>query len=461
MNSHSNVNYWWYTHDNNVIDTPKNNKIYYGKTGLDNMGNTCYMNSSIQAISNIWVFRRLLFQNEDEIKNTILLNAPIIYKDHKIFKKKIAPMLVPELKKKIFSSDYNPSILNDEEKNVVLNGTMTISLLRLLKEIWYSGNDGINDLHEINRTIRPITFRTIFSEAREKFFYGSSQHDAEEAYSCIIQKIHEELSTKKNIGFKNLSPSYLSYFSKRNDYKKMAINNPELKTECIRKISELDKSMPENYTLYRAYKEMYKFHNSGSSIATQLFTSFNKSSLICPVCGHSSHKFDPFFIVPLSIPNNGKTIYDCLNNNFKEEILDEKNLWKCDSCNNSVKAKKTYELWSPPPVLVIQLKRFSHTGSKNTSFIDYPIENLDLEKYLSSTRRNYFVGKTKYNLVSVVCHSGGLNGGHYIAYGNDNNKWFNFNDSYVSEIRDTNIRSTIVTSNAYILFYCRNDIVID
>ena len=49
----------------------------------------------------------------------------------------------------------------------------------------------------------------------------------------------------------------------------------------------------------------------------------------------------------------------------------------------------------------------------------------------------------------------GLGGGHYTAYAKNfhNGKWYNFNDSMVSEIGT----SQLVTPAAYVLFYRRRD----
>ncbi|XP_072043615.1 ubiquitin carboxyl-terminal hydrolase 32-like isoform X1 [Amphiura filiformis] len=59
-----------------------------------------------------------------------------------------------------------------------------------------------------------------------------------------------------------------------------------------------------------------------------------------------------------------------------------------------------------------------------------------------------------YNLYAVVCHTGILGGGHYVAYGvNPNNKWYCYNDSSVKELKDE-----IDTDNAYMLFYERTSL---
>ena len=59
-----------------------------------------------------------------------------------------------------------------------------------------------------------------------------------------------------------------------------------------------------------------------------------------------------------------------------------------------------------------------------------------------------------YDLYGVVNHSGSLNFGHYTAqaFNTESNKWHNFNDSMVSEVKG-NLQEDIVTPRAYVLFY--------
>ncbi|XP_055640764.1 ubiquitin carboxyl-terminal hydrolase 32 isoform X2 [Toxorhynchites rutilus septentrionalis] len=65
----------------------------------------------------------------------------------------------------------------------------------------------------------------------------------------------------------------------------------------------------------------------------------------------------------------------------------------------------------------------------------------------------------KYQLYAAVCHSGMLNGGHYISYAaNPNGSWYCYNDSSCREIPT---RPKIDPSTAYLLFYERRDLNYD
>lgn len=68
-----------------------------------------------------------------------------------------------------------------------------------------------------------------------------------------------------------------------------------------------------------------------------------------------------------------------------------------------------------PDILVFHLKRFSYSRySKNKldTFVNFPIHNLDLSKYVISKDGKPHV----YELYAISNHYGGLGGGHYTAY---------------------------------------------
>ena len=64
--------------------------------------------------------------------------------------------------------------------------------------------------------------------------------------------------------------------------------------------------------------------------------------------------------------------------------------------------------------------------------------------------------KCIYDLYGVVNHSGGVGFGHCYSYAKNRstNKWYEYNDSSVTELNDL---SDIVSSKAYVLFYEKRD----
>ena len=60
----------------------------------------------------------------------------------------------------------------------------------------------------------------------------------------------------------------------------------------------------------------------------------------------------------------------------------------------------------------------------------------------------------KYDLFAVVNHFGSMQGGHYTAVVKAKGNWFEYNDSSVTKVSESKVRS----ASAYILFYKRKDL---
>ncbi|KAG9327283.1 hypothetical protein KVV02_007059 [Mortierella alpina] len=171
---------------------------------------------------------------------------------------------------------------------------------------------------------------------------------------------------------------------------------------------------------------------------------------------------DPVLAEEMSTAKKGKktiTLEDCLTEYTREEQLGEEDLWYCPNCKKHQQATKKLDIWRLPDILVVHLKRFSHTRAwrdKIDALVDFPIHGLDLSgKALKEEDREANV----YDLFGVSNHMGGLGGGHYTAYAKNEklNQWYNFDDSHVSPV--TNVES-IKSSSAYLLFYRRRNAVV-
>ena len=162
----------------------------------------------------------------------------------------------------------------------------------------------------------------------------------------------------------------------------------------------------------------------------------------------------------------GVTLDQCLDTFTRPERLDENNKWYCNKCKEHVRAMKTMELWRLPNILVIHLKRFEFKGSlrrdKLDTFVDYPLEGLDMSKHCTKTEPT--VDDTVpavYDLFGVTNHFGRLGFGHYTAFCRRWNEhglesaWSLFDDSTVRPVGDGT--NSVVTPAGYVLFYRRRN----
>ena len=68
-------------------------------------------------------------------------------------------------------------------------------------------------------------------------------------------------------------------------------------------------------------------------------------------------------------------------------------MWYCNKCKEHVVANKKMEIYSCPEILIVHLKRFSHArgglfggGQKIDEKVDFPVDNLDLNKFVIDKR---------------------------------------------------------------------------
>lgn len=148
------------------------------------------------------------------------------------------------------------------------------------------------------------------------------------------------------------------------------------------------------------------------------------------------------------------TLADCLGMFGAPERLGQTDAWFCPRCRDHVRATKELTLWSAPPVLVVQLKRFAfsrHQRSRINTTVDFPVSGLDMGPFLAGPSAQGAV----YDLFAVSEHMGGLGGGHYTAQVRSvaDGKWYDCDDSMVRPAGHDG--QGAVTSSAYLLFYQR------
>ncbi|PAV85380.1 hypothetical protein WR25_09819 [Diploscapter pachys] len=101
--------------------------------------------------------------------------------------------------------------------------------------------------------------------------------------------------------------------------------------------------------------------------------------------------------------------------------------------------------------------RWSHVSynrGKLDNMVDFPLTGLDISQYMApSALRDKNEEHVTFDLSSLVVHHGsGVNCGHYVTFGKHNGRWYLFNDSSVKPCSE----STVLRQKAYLLFYTRS-----
>jgi len=281
-------------------------------------------------------------------------------------------------------------------------------------------NDLRSTLWQNNGTISPNKFvyhiHNIAQKKNRELFTGWAQNDMSEFLLFIIECLHNSISREI----------------------RMRISG---NTE-----NETDKLAVECYTMLKnIYTKEY-------SEIMDLFYGIYVSEIVS-LDGKEKHVIKPehFFILDLpifSINGLSKSLYDCFDNFVNKETLEDDNAWYNEKTDTKENVDKQITFWNFPKILVITLKRFSPDGSRKLqNLIDFPLDNLDLTKYVTGYSANQYI----YELYGVCNHTGGTQGGHYTAFvKNSKKEWIHFNDTNIEMVKNPEM---VITPMAYCLFY--------
>ena len=168
---------------------------------------------------------------------------------------------------------------------------------------------------------------------------------------------------------------------------------------------------------------------ASEGIYAKMFLGKMKNVIKCINVDFQSYRVENFSELQLNV-KGCKDIYESLDKYIESEDLIGDNQYDSDEYGKQ-DARKEVIFESLPPVLQIQLKRFEYdpyTNSMakvNDKFIFY--EQIELSKYVENSEN------CKYQLFSILVHTGTTTGGHYFAYISPklDGKWYKFNDDSV------------------------------
>lgn len=416
------------------IETLRKQFTTRGLSGLVNIGNTCFMNSALQILSATPEFVGYLrgTGKTGEYKNDLICS------------------IIDKKRKK--STTIKMSDIKQQFKN-----SFAYKLRSLFVIMW-----------GMNCKIKPVSIKEKLGELNS-MFSGNHQHDSAECLSFILDQFHDDTKTDVNITTSNIPKSVIEYKNVKDILNERLINNISEQNQIKILLQQLKNEHIKEDTFLEGISYWKKYLKHNHSIVTDIFEGLCLNQIICETCKNITTKFDPFKIlsVPLQKENNlhNPTELDldlCIRENLiNSESMSGENQYQCDICNKKTNAIRNTSIWHPPNKLIIHLKRFVNIEIKNgtnthiitkkiSSLIKFPINNFNIESYLSNIKNNVI-----YDLYGVICHNGGLDKGHYVAYTKNpiNNKWYIFDDDDVLHIEENKIYNEIVNNKAYILFY--------
>ncbi|KAM9845569.1 ubiquitin carboxyl-terminal hydrolase 44 isoform 2-T2 [Aulostomus maculatus] len=412
-----------------------------GVTGLRNLGNTCYMNSILQVLSHLHVFRECFLRLD--LTQALELLASAVHGQLAVK----ATSQFPLVQRKGYqaSSGSGAGLSGGASRGRSMEliqpkepSSKHISLcheLHTLFQVMWSGKWALVSpfamLHSVWQLIPA--------------FRGYAQQDAQEFLCELLDKVQHELeSTGKHTTTAGV---------------------PQTQKRLIKQVL---------------------------SVVNTIFHGQLLSQVTCLACDHRSNTVEPFWDLSLEFPeryhSNSREsaaqaschLTEMLAKFTETEAL-EGNIYACDQCNSRrrtssklvtlTEAQKQLMVHKLPQVLRLHLKRFRWSGRNHREKIGVHVsfdQLLNMEPYCcrepspkgipcstpnspssaGSPRPKHFL----YELSAVVMHHGkGFGSGHYTAYcyNTEGGFWVHCNDSKL------NVCSVeeVCRAQAYILFY--------
>ncbi|KAG0056278.1 Ubiquitin carboxyl-terminal hydrolase 33 [Gryganskiella cystojenkinii] len=432
-----------------------------GLVGLKNLGNTCYMNAALQALSNTPALT-YYFQN--------------------------CEAFIPEARRLEYARQKNHTLV---ESFFLFVDTMWSG-----KNAIFSPGNLVSDVKKCN-----------------DIFQGSAQQDSQEFLRCILDKLHDELTYPRrieapqpNIPIQDeklnriksiqlpMSSSTSSSGTSKDSAKSTGTNKGTASSVSYASsrssTSSRSAQSSENSSLTEN-TEVTPARATAPSIISDIFEGTLESRVRCLSCRKEYIKEDKFFDLSIPIDKKSKIIddtpnekgskdkegggvfgsladsfswlgmgnrtiklQDCLASFCATEELTGEDRYKCTQCDALNDCRKTFRITQLPETLCIHLKRFRYDSysSKINTYVQFPLEDLDMGPFFKSGDLNE-LKNTKYDLYAMVRHRGVVGGGHYIGYAKHSmdGSWYEFDDTYVTR----KAPADIAKMEAYILFYKR------
>ena len=437
-----------------------------GLSGLTNIGNTCYMNASLQALSATVPFVSYMIHKKSSLFNDIT--------------GRIADENYMAITKDNLSNDTKELEMSTDDIKHNAKISLTYSLRVTLKHLW-ANNCEVTPKHLRRKIARHM-----------KTFAKLVQHDSQEFLSAILDNVHE--ATKKTGVIKSYTDMkneliQLNITTDNADNDNIVIGMFDMSyaqlegyVECENTLIKLEQKLADatekkiledvrNVTtgitaIYRLNPDMYKdvksrlvwreYLSKSYSVINDIFSGMSIKCIECDTCKNVFHNFDRHDLLTLSIPEvidekvNSYTLHDLFRFYIEYEKPPEA-YYHCRYCGTKQFVTITHLIHHQPRILVLLIKKYHQYNKeifKSNIKINYP-HRLDITEYTTGMNPQ----NNNYELYSVIRHSGGYGGGHYYTYQKSpiNNLWYVHDDSDVYGVSN----NEPLDANGYVLFYRR------
>ena len=379
------------------IEVMNNNPIalYLKPTliGLNNIGATCFMNSTLQCLS-----------QTKELTNYFL-------------------------KQKNKNQIINNNIALKSKNNYQLSPIF----LELIQNLWDRNG---------SKSFSPNKFMNIVNEINPLFKTGQAG-DAKDFIIFVLEQLHKELrksiNSNSNSNLEQLnqydSNNALNYFFK--DFKNQ-----------VSIISDIFYGFNETTNECLNCKSIYNFKGLSNNPICYNYGIFN--CLIFPLEEIKNFKNNNNY--NFQINNNCVSIYDCFKYNQKTEIFTGENKNYCNICKQLYDSYYTSKIYICPTVLILILNRGKGNIYNIKLFFD---EIIDITEYTLKKDKSKIIYNL-YGVITHIGESGPNAHFIASCKSPIDKKWYRYNDSIVNQIENVQ-KEIIEFGTPYILFYHKQD----
>ncbi|CAH8616967.1 unnamed protein product [Schistosoma bovis] len=182
---------------------------------------------------------------------------------------------------------------------------------------------------------------------------------------------------------------------------------------------------------------------SETNVIRRIFGGIIRSEVTCHSCLKVSARDEQCFNLSMDI-TCARSLQQCLCNYIRSEELSGQNAYKCENCHQLRPAMRKCTIYRAPPILIIQLNRFSR-HQKLDIRVDFP-SSFNLRPFMTQSKGLPIL----YKLYAIVNHEGySCRSGHYVSFTLRHGQWLSLNDSFVA----TTNPDHVLRQSPYLLFY--------
>ena len=375
----------------------------FSMKGLKNIGSTCYMNATLQCLLHVSELT-VYFIDEYPKDQKFLLDTNKYVPSGGNISREFYNLVIGVND----SLDYVKGKSNNLNPKTNKKSSNSYSFFSFL------GFGDSYDDSSYDRAFAPKDFKRtlgIYNPQFQKF----EANDSKDLILYLLQTMHDELN----------------YYGNRNQ----RLNY-----------------VPNQYNIYETYNHFIANYNMNNfSKISLLFYGTYKNTTTCTICKRELYNFQKFEFISFGMYyyNRKKfNILDGFRDNSSPTMLKGDNKFLCNSCGGLQEAQTTCKIFEPPQKLLINIDYGKNKKYQPTA-IEFS-EEIDITEFVDFN----FQQKIIYKIIGVCTHYGHSGSyGHYVAFcrNRENDKWYEFNDSFCSECN----KREIYRGSPYLLLYER------